>query len=79
MALFDSHCDSISTFPGRLVSYWTVALNTWNKNRDSEDIGRMEDMAERSGMAQTPRRPDKREKVDLDMMALETINTGEVG
>ena len=30
-------------------------------------------------MAQTPLRSDKREKFDLDMMALDTINLEEVG
>ena len=30
-------------------------------------------------MSQNPHRPDKREKVDLDMMALESINMEEVG
>ena len=78
VALFDLHRDAIAAFPGSLVSDWTVALNTWNKNRYLEDSGWREDTTERARMAQTPRRPDKREKVDLDIMALETINLEEV-
>jgi len=53
-----------------------VDLNTWNTTRDS---GRREDTAVRARMAQIPCRPDKREKVDLDMMTLDTINLEEVG
>ena len=78
VALFDLHRDAIAAFPGSLVSDWTVALNTWNKNRYLEDSGWREDTTERARMAQTPRRPDKREKFDLDIMALETINLEEV-
>ena len=53
MELFDCHCDPIVAFTGNLVSNWTLALNTWNATRDSEDIVRREDMAERSRMAQS--------------------------
>ena len=35
-------------------------------------------MTEKTRRYQTPRHPDKREKVDLDMMALYTINLEEV-
>ena len=73
MALFDSHHDAITDFPGILVSNWNVALNTWNTARDSEDVGSMEDTSERARMAQTPHHPDKRENIDLDMMALDTF------
>lgn len=40
VALFDSHHDTIAAFLGSLVYNWTVALNTWNITRDSEDSGR---------------------------------------
>ena len=60
MELFDLHHDAIASFPGSSVSDWTVSLNTWNMNRDSEDAGRREYTVDRVGMAQTPRRPDKR-------------------
>ena len=40
VALFDSRRNFITAFPGSLVSDWTVALNTWNTTRDSEDAGR---------------------------------------
>ena len=40
VVLFDSHHYVITTFPGSLVSDWTMALNTWNTTRDSEDVGR---------------------------------------
>ena len=36
-------------------------------------------MTEKTRRYQTPRHPDKREKVDLDMMALVTIVLEEVG
>ena len=36
-------------------------------------------MTERDRIAQTSRHQDKREKVELDMMALDTINLEEVG
>ena len=56
-----------------------MALNIWNKTRDLEDLGRREDTTESTRMAQTPRRLDKREKVDLDMIELGTINLEEEG
>ena len=74
MALFDLHHNVIADFLGSLVSDWNVSLNTWNMTRDSEDAGRREDTAERSRMSQTPIRPDKRENVYLDRMALDTVN-----
>ena len=74
VALFDLHRYAIASFLGISASNWTVALNNWNTTRDSEDAGRREDTAERSRMSQTPIRPDKRENVDLYMMALDTVN-----
>ena len=79
MSLFDSHRDAISNFLGRLVYNWTVAINTWNTTRYLEDEVRREEAAERDKMARTPHRPYKSEKVDLDMMALDTIELEEVG
>ena len=79
VALFDSHRDAIATFPGSSVSDWTMALNNWNTTRQSEDAGRRGYTSERSRRYQTPCRLDKREKFDLDMMALDTINLVEVG
>ena len=79
MALFDLHHNVIADFLGSLVSDWNVSLNTWNMTRDSEDTGRREDMTKRDRKSQTPRRPEKREKVDFYMMALDTINLEEVG
>ena len=61
------------------MSNWTVALNIWNTTRDLEDLGRREDTTESTRMAQTPRCLDKREKVDLDMIALDTINLEKEG
>ena len=46
VALFDSHRDAITAFPGSSVSDWTVALNTWNTTR--------EDTAEKDLKYQTP-------------------------
>ena len=79
VAFFDLHCDVIAAFPGILVSDWTVALKTWNTTRDLEDTGRSEEMVDRSSRDQTTLLPDKREEVDLDMMALDTINLEEMG
>ena len=79
MALFDSHRDAIATFPGISVSNWTVDMNTWNTTRDLEDIVRREEMDKRSRKVQTPRHMEKIEKVELDVMALDTINLDEVG
>ena len=79
MALFDLHHNVIADFLGSLVSDWNVSLNTWNMTRDLEDTGRSEEMVDRSSRDQTPLLPDKREEVDLDMMALDTINLEEVG
>ena len=79
MALFDLHRDAIANFLGRYVSDWTVALNIWNTTRDLEDEGRREDTGERSSREQTPFRTDKRKKIDLHIMALDTINLEEVG
>ena len=79
MALFDLHCDSIADFLGSSVSDGAVALNTWNTTRDLEDAGRRKDMLERAIIYQTYRRPDKREKVHWDIIALDTINLEEVG
>ena len=56
-----------------------MALNTWNKTRDSENEGKREDTSERARSAKKTHRPDKKEKIDLDMMALDTINLVEVG
>ena len=50
--LFDSHSNPIAVFPGNSVSNWTVALNTWNATRESEDAGRREDIEVRFRMAQ---------------------------
>ena len=52
MELFDCHCDPIVAFTGNLVSNWTLALNTWNATRESEDAGRREDIEVRFRMAQ---------------------------
>ena len=79
MDLFNSTCDAIAAFTVSSVSNWTVDLNTWNTTRKSEEAGRREDTAERAKMTQTPHHPDKREKVDLYMMALDIINLEEVG
>ena len=59
MELFESHRDAITAFPGSLVSDWTMALNTWNTTRDSEDAGRREDTANKDRTAQTPLCPIK--------------------
>ena len=77
--LFALHCNAIAAFPGSLVSDWTVALKTWNITRDLEDTGRSEEMVDMASRDKTPLLPDKREEVDLDMMALDTINLEEVG
>ena len=63
MALFDLHRDSIAAFLGRSDSDWTVALNTWNTNRDLEDAVRREYRVEKSSRYQTTFCMDKREKV----------------
>ena len=42
-----------------------------------EDVGSREDISEKARMAQTPFHPDKRDKVDFYMMALEIINLKE--
>ena len=73
MVLFDSHRDVISVSPKSLVSNWTVDLNTWNTNRDSEDSGMREDTEERARMDQITHCPYRREKADLDIMARDTI------
>ena len=77
--LFDLHCNAIAAFPGSLVSDWTLDLNTWITTRDLEDTGRSEEMVDRASRDKTPLLPDKREEVDLDMMALDTINLEEMG
>ena len=77
--LLDLHRDVIAAFTGSLVSDWTVALNTWNTTRDLEETGRSEEMVDRASRDKTPLLPDKREEVDLDMMALDTINLEEMG
>ena len=59
VAFFESHHDAIAVFLGRYVSNWTVALNTWNTTRDSEDTRRRQDTVEKSRMAQTSHLPDK--------------------
>ena len=79
VALFGSHRNVIAAFPGSLVSDWTVVLNNWNTTSDLEDTGRSEEMVDRSRRDQTPLLPDIREDIDLDMMALDTINLEEVG
>ena len=61
------------------MSNWTVALNNWNTTRDLEDEVRREDTTESARVAHTPCRLDKREKVDLVMMELDTINLEEEG
>ena len=47
--------------------------------RDLENVGIREDTAERTRMSQTPRHLDKREKFDLEMIALDTIKLEEIG
>ena len=79
VALFDPHSNSITAFPWSSVSNWTVALNTWNTTRYSEDAGRREDMADKDRTAQTQCRPVKVKHTELDMMELDTINLEEVG
>ena len=70
--LFDSHRNAI------VLSNCTVDLNTCNTTRDLEGVGSREEIAEKARMAQTPFHPDKRDKVDFYMMALEIINLKEV-
>ena len=79
VTLFELHCCAIAAFPGISLSDWTVYLNTWNTNKDSEDTGRRDDKSKRARKAQNHRRQEKRENVDLDMMALGNINLKEVG
>ena len=61
------------------MSDCTVALNTWNTTRYSEDLGRREDTTDKDRTAQTPRSPVKGKQTDLDMMDLDNINLEEVG
>ena len=77
--MFDSHCNAIVALPGSLVSDWTVALNTCNTTRDLEDTVRSEEMSDKASRDKNPLIPDKMEEVELDMMALDTINLEEVG
>ena len=79
MELFDSHCGAITAFMLSLVSDWTVALNTCNTARDSEDAVMREDMADKASTTQTPRWTVKGLHTNLYMMWIDTINLEEVG
>ena len=77
MALFDTHRNVITAFPGRSVSGWTVSLNTWNKTIDSEDKGSLDDTTDKSRTDKTSRRPVKYKQTNLYIIELDTINLEE--
>ena len=54
VALFDSHHNSITAFPGSSVSDRSIDLNIWNTTRESEYAERREDMADKARTDQKP-------------------------